>query len=77
MKKFLISFLLATLIMIPTEIVAADYDTPHEFSAGDTISADMMNEIFDHIKQSKTLPTYDDLVGTWECCHIVPNYIGS
>jgi len=53
--------------MIPTENFSADYETLHEFSAGDTISADMMNEIFDHIKQSKTLPTYDDLVGTWSC----------
>ena len=51
MKKLLFSFLLATLIMIPTEFFAADYETPHEFSAGDTISADMMNEIFDYIKQ--------------------------
>ena len=54
MKKFLISFLLATLIMIPTEIFAADYETPHEFSAGDTISADMLNELFNNIKLSKT-----------------------
>ena len=67
MKKFLISFLLATLIMIPTEIFAADYETTHEFSAGDTISADMMNELFENIKLSKTVILSSDLVGTWSC----------
>ena len=67
MKKFLISFLLATLIMIPTEIFAADYETPHEFSAGDTISADMLNELFNNIKLSKTAILSSDLVGTWSC----------
>ena len=67
MKKLLISFVLATIIMIPTEIVAADFETPHEFSAGDTISADMMNEIFDYIKKSKIPLNYDDLVGIWSC----------
>ena len=67
MKKFLISFLLATLIMIPTEIFAADYETPHEFSAGDTISADMLKELFNNIKLSKTAILSSDLVGTWSC----------
>ena len=67
MKKFLISFLLATLIMIPTEIFAADYETPHEFSAGDTLSADMLNELFNNIKLSKTAILSSDLVGTWSC----------
>jgi len=67
MKKFLISFLLAAQIMIPTEIFAAGFETPHEFSAGDTISADMMNEIFDYIKKSKTPLDYDSLEGIWSC----------
>ena len=43
MKKLLISFLLATLIMMPTSLFGAEFETPHTFSAGDTISADMMN----------------------------------
>ena len=67
MRNFLISFLLATLIMIPTEIFAADYETPHEFSAGDTLSADMLNELFNNIKLSKTAILSSDLVGTWSC----------
>ena len=41
--------------------------TPHSFSCGDTISADMMNEIFDYIKLSKTVILSSDLVGTWSC----------
>ena len=53
--------------MIPTEIFAADYETPHEFSAGDTISADMLNELFNNIKLSKTAILSSDLVGTWSC----------
>jgi len=67
MKKFLISFLLATLIMIPTEIFAADYETPHEFSAGDTISADMLNELFSKIENSSKTVNATDLIGTWSC----------
>ena len=67
MKKFLISFLLATLIMIPTEIFAADYETPHEFSAGDTISADMMNELFGYINNTQKSIVSSEIVGTWSC----------
>ena len=65
MKKFLISSLLATLIMIPAEIFAADFDTPHTFSAGDTISADMMNELFLVLKSLGKDLSSSDLVGTW------------
>ena len=43
-------------------LIGGDYDTPHTFSAGDTISADMMNEIFDYIKLSKTVILSSDLV---------------
>ena len=67
MRNFLISFLLAAVIVIPTEIFAADYETTHEFSAGDTLSADMMNELFENIKLSKTVILSSDLVGTWSC----------
>ena len=67
MKKFLISFLLATLIMMPNEIFAADYETPHEFSAGDTLSADMMNELFDYIKEKNSSMTIDKVIGYWDC----------
>ena len=70
MRNFLISFLLATLIMIPAEIFASDYETPHEFSAGDTISADMMNELFQCIERSLKELTIDDIIGSWSCVSI-------
>ena len=67
MKKLLISFLLATLIMMPTSLFGAEFETPHEFSAGDTISADMMNEIFDYIKNANKMISASELIGTWSC----------
>ena len=47
--------------------MGADYETPHEFKSGDTISAEMMNELFENIKLSKTVILSSDLVGTWSC----------
>ena len=32
---------------------AADYDTAHTFAAGDVISADMMNELFNDMRSEK------------------------
>ena len=48
-------------------LIGGDFDTPHTFSAGDTISADMMNEIFDYIKNANKMITASDLIGTWSC----------
>ena len=48
-------------------LIGGDFDTPHTFSAGDTISADMMNEIFDYIKNSNKMISASDLIGTWSC----------
>ena len=42
-------------------------ETPHELSAGDTISADMFNEIFDYINNSNKMISASDLIGTWSC----------
>ena len=47
--------------------MGADFETIHEFKSGDTISADMMNELFENIKLSKTNILSSDLVGTWSC----------
>ena len=47
--------------------MGADYETPHEFKSGDTISADMMNELFDYIKQKSKVLTSNDFVGNWYC----------
>ena len=47
--------------------MGADFETPHEFKAGDTISAEMMNEIFDYIKSAQKMILPSELVGTWSC----------
>jgi hypothetical protein len=67
MKKSILIILTSILLSYPMNLIGADFETPHEFKAGDTISAEMMNEIFEYIKKSKTQLTYDDLVGTWNC----------
>ena len=48
-------------------LIGGDFDTPHSFSAGDTISADMMNEIFDYIKNANKMISASELIGTWSC----------
>ena len=48
MKKSILVLLAIVLLSYPTNLMGADYETPHKFKAGDTISAEMMNEIFTH-----------------------------
>jgi len=67
MKKSILIVLASIFLSYPISLMGADFDTPHNFSCGDTISADMMNEIFDYIKLSKTVILSSDLVGTWSC----------
>ena len=47
--------------------MGADSETPFEFKAGDTISADMMNEIFDYINNANKMISASELIGTWSC----------
>ena len=47
--------------------MGAEFETPHEFKAGDTISAEMMNELFGYIKNSQQSIISSDIVGTWSC----------
>ena len=49
MKKSILTILSVVLIIIPKEHYASEI-IPHSFSAGDTISADMFNEIMEKIK---------------------------
>ena len=67
MKKSILIVLASILLSYPMNLIGADYDTPHSFSAGDTISADMMNEIFDYIKNANKMITASELIGTWTC----------
>ena len=67
MKKSILIVLISILLSYPMNLLGAEFETTHEFSAGDTISADMMNELFENIKLSKTVILSSDLVGTWSC----------
>ena len=65
MKKILIATIILCFSLSP--IHAEEYETTHTFGAGDIISADMMNELFDYIKNANTMISASDLIGTWSC----------
>ena len=67
MKKSILIVLASILLSYPISLMGADYETLHEFKAGDTISAEMMNEIFDYIKNANKMISVSDLIGTWSC----------
>ena len=67
MKKSILIVLASILLSYPMNLIGGDYDTPHTFSCGDTISADMMNEIFDYIKNANKMISASELIGTWSC----------
>ena len=67
MKKSILIVLASIFLSYPMYLIGGDYDTPHTFSAGDTISADMMNEIFDYIKNANKMISASDLIGSWSC----------
>jgi len=65
MKKILIATIILCFSLSP--IHADDYETTHTFAAGDVLSADMFNELFDYIKNAEKKLTLNELVGTWSC----------
>ena len=65
MKKILIATIILCFSLSP--IHAEDYETAHTFAAGDVISADMMNELFDYIEKSKESVTAASILGNWSC----------
>ena len=67
MKKSILIVLASILLSYPMNLIGGDFDTPHRFSCGDTISADMMNEIFDYIKNANKTISASELIGTWSC----------
>lgn len=58
--------LLAGFLLAPAGIRAEDYDSAHRVEPGDIISADMINELFDTIKEARRSITMADLIGTWK-----------
>ena len=67
MKKSILIVLASILLSCPMSLMGAEFETPHEFKSGDTISADMMNEIFDYINNTNKMISASDLIGTWSC----------
>jgi len=48
-------------------LLGGDFETPHEFKSGDIISAEMMNELFEYIKNANKMISASELIGTWSC----------
>jgi hypothetical protein len=65
MKKILIATIILCFSLSP--IHAEDYETTHTFGAGDIISAEMMNEIFNKIQFANAPVSSDTILGRWEC----------
>ena len=55
MKKSILIVLASILLSCPMSLMGADFETLHEFKAGDTLSAEMMNELFEYIKNSNKM----------------------
>lgn len=55
-------------LLIITSIVsfADDYETAQRFKEGDTISADVLNDILDRMELALKTTTSSDLLGTWD-----------
>ncbi len=67
MKKSILIVLASILLSYPMNLLGGDFETPHEFMSGDTISAEMMNEIFEYIKNANKMISASELIGTWSC----------
>ena len=63
MKKIFIIVIFFTYSILHAE----DFKTLHNFSSGDVLSADMFNELFTYIKESREAIDYDYLIGLWAC----------
>ena len=63
MKKKLILFII---FIFSYQSNADDYKTAQRFSAGDVVSADVLNDILDRIELTLKSVTAADFVGTWD-----------
>jgi len=57
---------LIVLIIASAFAYAEDYETAQRFEEGDTISADVLNDILDRIELSLKSSTTSDLLGSWD-----------
>ncbi len=67
MKKSILIILAFIFLSYPMNLLGLDSETPHVLKPGDTISADMFNEIFDYINNVNKMITASELIGTWSC----------
>ncbi|SVE52934.1 uncharacterized protein METZ01_LOCUS505788, partial [marine metagenome] len=61
MKRIFITLILLS----STQLYAAPYETAVQFSEGDVISADVLNDILNRIELALKDITRDELIGTW------------
>ena len=73
MKKIFIIVIFFTYSILHAE----DFKTLHNFSSGDVLSADMFNELFTYIKESREAIDYDYLIGSWACTSMHTTGIGT
>jgi len=57
---------LVAALMLSVVSHAEDYESAHRVEAGEIISADMINELFDAVEESERTITADDLIGVWK-----------
>ena len=73
MKKIFIIVIFFTYSIVHAE----DFKTLHNFSSGDVLSADMFNELFTYIKESREAIDYDYLIGSWACTSMITTGFGN
>jgi len=64
---FYVIFLCCFLISFSSNLCAKDFTAPHKVKPGQTLSADVINEIIDALSFSEKVATRDDFLGTWAC----------
>ncbi len=68
-----IFFLIIFSIFITAGIaLAKDFKSPHKLEAGQTLSADVLNEIVESLSVSHKIPARNDFLGTWSCDKAFP-----
>ncbi len=55
------------LIAFVNTSLAEDFESPHKLEAGQTLSADVLNEIIESVAYSEKIPNRDDFLGSWSC----------
>ena len=66
MYRYVLSIVLLVCFIADTAS-AKDFKSPHKLEAGQTLSADVLNEIIESLSYSEKIPTRDDFLGTWSC----------